>query len=186
MNRKKIAFVLVLCAIVYNVAGWVGNLIEDYLTQKYIIPEAYLSEVKTTYYPKEWVIAVFTEFNDMADGQTAVLFEKHEIDRKITIEDNSYIEIVPFFLKDPDGPTTIGRTIENPLNCRILLKTGMHYASFRTTLLHEYLHCIGFDHVDKQNDLMAPSENESTKIPDENIKEYAKKAAKKIWKNTKN
>jgi len=186
MTRKKFTVVFLMCLAMYQIVGFIGNQIEDYLTQKYIIPEAYISEIKTTYYPKEWVMAVLTEFNDMAGGDSAVLLEKHEIDRKITIEDNSYIEFVPFFLKDPEGPTTIGRTIEDPLNCRILLKTGMDYVSFRTTLLHEYLHCIGFDHVDKQNDLMAPSENESTKIPDENIKEYANKAAKKIWKNLKN
>lgn len=179
--------IVVLMAIVYMVAGWVGNKMEAYLLHKYIITDSYISEVKTRYYPKEWVMSVLHEFNDMAEGQEAVLFEKHKIDRKITIEDADDLSLLPFYLRDPEAPTYIGRTFENELNCRIILKTGMDYATFRTTLLHEYLHCLDFDHTEgDKNDLMYATDTESTEVSEENIKGYAKKVARKIWKNLKN
>lgn len=185
MKLYKILAVLGLCAVVYTVAGYIGDRIESHLLHKYIVPDAYIAEIKTKTYSKKDVLQVLHEFNSMAEGRDAVLFQKHVIDRKIIITDAEDLEIIPLFLREP-GRTTIGRALETELNCTIILKTGLDYATFRSTLVHEYLHCMGFDHVDADNDLMSAVDKDGVVIPEENIKEYAKKVADKIWKNLKN
>lgn len=172
--------------IAYGIGDQIGGAIKGHLLKKYIIPESYISEIHTTSYDKTWVTDVLKEFDAMAAPEQAVLFEKHVIDRKIVIQEVLDLDMVPFFLRSPDAPVTIGYALETELKCTIQLKTGLDYATFRRTLIHEYLHCMGYDHVDDNNDLMGAVETETTKITEENIKSYAKKVAKKIWKNSKN
>ena len=146
------------------------------------LPQSYISAVNTPYYSNEWTRVVLQEFNSMADNK-AVRFQRDVIDRPITIEEKDDLELAPPMLDDPNT-TTIGLAISTLKSCKIYLKTGLSYGTFRTVLLHEYLHCLDFDHVtNDKNDLMAPKDGFTT---EENIKGYAEKAAKKLWKNSKN
>lgn len=186
MKYQKIPAILICMLVAYAIGDMLGGAIKSHLLQKYIIPDSYISEIKTTSYDPTWVTDVLKEFNAMAAPKEAVLFEKHVIDRKIVVQEVLDLDMIPFFLRDPDAPVTIGYAVETEMKCTIQLKTGLDYATFRRTLIHEYLHCMGFDHVNDNNDLMGAVETESSQITEENIKGYAEKVAKKIWKNLKN
>jgi len=158
--------------------------VQGYFIEEYIVPEAYISSINTPYYSNAWTKQVLEEFNAMADGK-AVLFAPHVIDRPITISESEDLEVIPKFLRDPNyNLVTIGLAEREVMSCKITLKTNLDYATFRTTLIHEYLHCMGYDHVEGDpNDLMAPVDGN---ISEENIRKYAKDVARRIWKNSKN
>lgn len=186
MDTRKLPVILICMLIAYDIGDQIGGALKGYLLQKYIIPDSYIAEIQTTSYNEAWVTDVLKEFNAMAAPKQAVLFEKNVIDRKIVIQEVLDLDMVPFFLRAPDAPITIGYAMETELKCTILLKTGLDYATFRRTLIHEYLHCMGYDHVDNEHDLMGAVETVNSNITEENIKSYAKKVAEKIWKNSKN
>lgn len=186
MNHKTLPAILICMLLSYAIGDQIGGALKNYLLQKYIIPDSYISEITTTSYDKKWVTDVLEEFNGMAAPQEAVLFEKHVIDRKIVVQEVLDLDMIPVFLRDPEAPVTIGYALETELKCTIQLKTGLDYATFRRTLIHEYLHCLGYDHVNDENDLMGAVETVNSKITEENIKSYAQRVAKKIWKNSKN
>lgn len=179
---------LMIRLIIYWYIFWLSfpamTMLNQFLVAKYVIPEGYISTIHTPYYSNAWTQQVLEEFNAMGDGK-AVLFDQHVIDRPITIREKDDLEMVPKFLRDPEEElVTIGLAERGAYYCRITLKTGLDYATFRATLIHEYLHCMGYDHVENApNDLMAPVDGE---VSEENIRMYAKRVAKKIWKNLKN
>lgn len=154
------------------------------LIKKVFIPEGYIHTVNTPYYTDNRTMEVLKEFNKIGNGKS-VMFEQHYINRPITITEKDDLEIIPKFLRDPNEKTvTIGLAEVRAFECKITLKTGMDYATFRTTLMHEYLHCMGFEHVENdRDDLMAPIDGN---VKEENIKQYADEVSKRIWKNLKN
>lgn len=82
--------------------------------------------------------------------------------------------------------TTVGRAHVLYQKCDIQLarKQLRTEYDFKMTLLHEYLHCFGYEHVDNSKDLMYKYTNTVSK---KSIDEYAKDLAERIvWKNFKN
>lgn len=155
-----------------------------YITD-YVFPQSYVSVVNTPEYSSEWTYQVLNEFNEMGDGLAVNFSKPGRVDRPITIGEKDDLEIIPPFLRDPNYTmVTIGLAHVEDYSCKITLKTGLDYATFRTTLMHEYLHCLGYDHVDNDvTDLMTPADGP---ISEESIKKYAKDVASKRWKNSKN
>jgi hypothetical protein len=153
--------------------------------REFVFPQSYISIIDTPEYSSEWTYEVLNEFNAMGDGKAVNFSKPGRVDRPITIGEKADLEIIPPFLRDPNYTmVTIGRAYVEDYSCKITLKTGLDYATFRTTLIHEYLHCMGYEHVEGDpNDLMAPVDGQ---VPEENIRQYAKDVAKKIWKNSKN
>lgn len=69
--------------------------------------------------------------------------------------------------------------------CTITIEEGLNEYEYYLVLIHEYLHCLGYDHVDDPNDIMY---YELTDPSIDNIKKYAKEIEerRKKWMNSKN
>lgn len=159
--------------------------VKEHYIREIVFPQSYVQVVQTPHYSNEWTYKVLKEFNDMGDGHAVNFSKEGRVDRPITIGEKADLDRIPKFFRDPNYKlVTIGLAHIQDYSCKITLKTGLDYATFRTTLIHEYLHCMGYEHVEGDpNDLMAPVDGQ---VPEENIRQYAKDVAKKIWKNSKN
>lgn len=146
----------------------------------------YVASIDTPTYTNAYTKRVLTKFG-ASGGRHAVLFTSESliIRRKITITEVKTCEF-----KEDDGKIgrCVGRAECGMTECKIELLTGKTRKEYRLVLLHEYMHCMGFQDLkdkDKKYDLMYYSEN---KVSEKNIKEYAKKAHERqpVWKNLKN
>lgn len=139
----------------------------------YFFPDSHISSIDTPTYEEKNIRWVLDKFNEMCDIN--IVRYKHEsgLVRPIKIR-----EVDQFMF----SPATIGRAWVQRKACEIELLKDMDVVQFRTTLLHEYLHCMGYGHVSKRSgDLMSPTDGFITEA---NIEEYAKDLCKVIkWKN---
>lgn len=99
--------------------------------------------------PLEWdVLESLVFFNNKSTTDIVKFSGK----RPITIRKMTLFEEVIF------GPRVLGVAFPTFMDCKILLNMGnlREYDKdhFRTTVIHEYLHCLGYNHVDKYGDLM--------------------------------
>jgi hypothetical protein len=136
------------------------------LYSKTFFRNSYVRYINTSYYSKEDVLEVLQQFNDMGDG---VIVRFGSKGRHIDIYENTDL-----------GDRTLGQSLPMlPNRCKIYLKPGMDYSTFRETLIHEFLHCMGYVHEEYDEfDLMYPY---LTKIwKEDNIKDYAQKLKRKF------
>lgn len=108
----------------------------------------------------------------MLFGEVGGGIVKKQGTRPITITDLSALELYFF-------PRLLGRAYPYHDKCAIKMNPLiLDEDTFATTLLHEYLHCLGYLHVDKRGDLMYPYNNNITK---ESILNWADKVKKEIF-----
>lgn len=108
----------------------------------------------------------------MLFGQVGGGIVKKQGSRPITITDLSVLEVYFF-------PRLLGRAY--PYYNKCIIKMNPLIAdedTFITTLLHEYLHCLGYLHVDKRGDLMYPY---NTDITHESVLQWTEKVKKEIF-----
>lgn len=151
-------------------------IIYNKVNQRSVFLEGYVEKIATPYYTNTETIALLDEFNKYSDGNAVSYKDEHVFfTRKIHIYDTD---------KMP-SPTYVGVTYPGLFTCDIYLLRGLDYSTYRKVLFHEYLHCFGYNHVDKANDLMYYSVNDTN---EDNIKHYAIELGERIkkWKNLKN
>lgn len=128
------------------------------------IPHTYVKSIDTPTYDNKEVKKILDEFNEM--GNNDIVFYEGGF-RAITIGEGT----------EDDG--NVGEALPLPFNCDIRLSKTMHYKLMRETLLHEYLHCFGYDHVKEPGDLMYPTD--MYPATETSIKEYAKRLRRKLY-----
>jgi len=147
----------------------------------------YLSLVDTPTYTNNRTQRILLDFNELGGGE-AVIWGGQSIfgsilDRQITIKEAKTCE----YEKDNKLHKCVGIAHCSMVRCAIEVKTGMTPVEYRQVLLHEYMHCMGFDDLQEdkyKNDLMYFEENDASEI---SIQYYAEQAAERqeIWKSLK-
>lgn len=144
----------------------------------------YLALIDTPSYTNELTQRILIEFNELGSGE-AVIWGGQSIfgtilDRQITIKETDTCE----YEKNAEIHNCVGIAHCSVVRCDIEVKKGMKAPEYRQVLLHEYMHCMGFDDNKDPNDLMYETENVAPEI---NIHFYAEEAAERqrIWKNLK-
>lgn len=132
---------------------------------------SYIQQIDMPTYGNEQTKEILQEFNGMADNKI-ITFDKISFGRPVYITEMTQ-EIQEI------NAAAIGLTMPRLTECRVYVQKGLSHADFRETLLHEYLHCLGYDHVEDPTDLMyfmaIPVDKE------ENIRQYAKKVLEKFY-----
>ena len=105
-------------------------------------------------------------------------FNKMGYTKIVSYEGWRPIDILEFPKSDKKN-VTIGTAAVRIFDCQIYLKTSELYNStmVEQVIIHEYLHCLGYDHTSDPIDLMFPSYNESS---EENVRKYAEDAYKRL------
>lgn len=144
----------------------------------------YLSSIDTPTYTNDRTQRILLDFNELGGGE-AVIWGGQSIfgtllDRQITIKEIDKCE----FEKKGEIHYCVGIAHCSVVRCDIEIKKGMKALEYRQVLLHEYMHCMGFDDNQDPKDLMYETENVAPEI---NIHYYAEQAAERqeIWKNLK-
>lgn len=114
---------------------------------------------------------ILEDFNSLEDNKI-ISFKKIKYGRPVKIvEMSSFLEEL--------YPDALGITFPQADKCTITIKKNQFWMDYKETLLHEYLHCMGFDHSPNKYDIMykylIPVDKE------ENIKYYAKKLRNKYY-----
>jgi hypothetical protein len=131
--------------------------------------KSYIATINTPSYKN--TRKVLEEFNALGDNKIVSFSE---------IPDGRPIEIVEITPIDRQiSPGAVGTTYAKITRCTIKMAQGLDEIEYRETLLHEYLHCYGYDHVDDYKDLMYYSLFPVDK--EENIRHYAKEVKKKFY-----
>jgi hypothetical protein len=138
----------------------------------FLFPDSHISLIDTPTYEAKNIRSILDKFSEVCDID--IVRYKHVSGIKRTIE----IREVDQFMF---SPFTLGRAWVDVDKCYIELSKYMDIVQFRSTLLHEYLHCMGYEHtIRRTGDLMSPVDSE---ITEENIEEYAKDLCKVMkWK----
>ena len=131
--------------------------------------KTYIQSINTPTYSK--TEDVLLEFNSMGDN-LAVKFGEIENGRPITVEEMTVLDELMF-------GEAIGLAIPKLTRCTIKIRKGLSKLTFRETLIHEYLHCFGYMHVDDSKDLMYYALNPIDK--EENIRQYAKRVKREFY-----
>jgi len=138
-----------------------------------IFPGSHIELISTPGYSYEDTYYMLKVFNYYSDG--AVLFEPTVKNRPIYIYE---VKTIPLNVSSE----TIGVALPYVKYCYIYIKSGLDKYTYYQVLLHEYLHCMGYQHHLNDKDLMYYS---VVYASEENIKQYAKDLAKrnKKWLN---
>lgn len=136
---------------------------------KFFFNKTYIRSINLPSYPE--AENILKEFNSMGDNKI-VSFEEIPNGRPIDIAEMTQFDFIV-------APNAVGIARPRATNCTIGIKNGLDKPEFREVLLHEYLHCYGYDHSPDSTDLMYYSLNPIDK--EENIRQYAKKMKKKFY-----
>lgn len=127
----------------------------------------YIKYIDTPNYGEDTKI-ILENFNKLGDNQIV----KYNGTRPITIEEMSLGDELLY-------PGTLGFAVIYPTHCEIKLRTGAKLLEYKETVLHEYLHCFGYEHINDENDLMNPYETFIDK--EENIRYYARDLKERVY-----
>jgi hypothetical protein len=138
-----------------------------------LFPGSHIELINTPGYSNSDTLAMLRIFNNYSDG--AVLFEATEKNRPIYIYETNQFPVEV-------NPATIGLAFPAVKYCYIYIKSGLDKYTYYHVLLHEYLHCMGYEHHLRDDDLMYYA---IVYASEQNIKSYAINLAKrnKRWKN---
>ena len=129
----------------------------------------YIHSINTPSYPK--TREILEEFNSMADN-AIVSFDKIADGRPLDIAEMTPMDLII-------APDAVGIAYPRLSKCTIHVKPGLEDIIYREVLLHEYLHCYGYDHSTEPTDLMYFSVTYVDK--EENIRQYALKVKAKFY-----
>jgi hypothetical protein len=150
--------------------GYLSYVITIYYVSKLFFRNSYISKINTPTNSNLLVKKILEDFNALEDGKI-INFEP--------IINGRPIEILEW---EKDTDLLLGEAEPKIESCKIYLRPNLNYDILRETLLHEYLHCMGYLHVlyDK-NDLMYPRLT-AVGNKEKNIKDYAKSLRNKYGK----
>jgi uncharacterized protein YjaZ len=132
---------------------------------------SYINKINTTSYSQKDIKKVLDNFNKMGDN-VIVTYSGY---RPINISEAKVVE-------DGDKRSALGTASSNMYSCNIVIQSSMPPKKMRSVLLHEYLHCMNFRHVESLGDLMSAYLD---KFPSEkNIKGYAQKLKRLLYGNS--
>jgi hypothetical protein len=114
---------------------------------------------------------ILEEFNSYGNGKI-ISFDKIKNGRPVRIYEMTDFE-------ENLRPQILGSAWPMFTDCNIRIKKRQDFIDYRETLLHEYLHCMGYDHVPDMYDLMYESMISVDK--EENIRQYGKKVLEKFY-----
>ena len=137
---------------------------------KYKFKKTFIESLNTPTFPN--AREILQQFNSYGDNKI-VSFTAIENGRPIVIEEMTDIEENVLF------EDVAGLAYPKLTSCTIKLRRNLDTKELKDTLLHEYLHCYGYDHVDNPEDLMYYSINPVDK--ENNIREYAKKLKEEFY-----
>lgn len=136
----------------------------------FMFKNSYIAQINTPSYG-EYTKTVLEEFNSMGDNKI-ISFTEKKYGRPIVIHD------MPDIIEQAN-PETLGMAYPGLEGCTIFVKKKQFWMDYRETLLHEYLHCMGYEHTIYKNDLMykylIPVDKE------QNIRYYANELRKKYY-----
>ncbi len=104
----------------------------------------YIESIKTPSYPK--TKEILKEFNSMGED-VIVSFDKIANGRPLDIAEMTEIDMSLF-------PDAAGVAYPNLRKCSIRVRAGMDEIIYRAVLIHEYLHCYGYQHTSDSEDIM--------------------------------
>lgn len=134
--------------------------------QPRIIQGSYIRSIDAPTIGKERVKKILDKFNKMGYDEIV-----------------SYEGWRPIDIKEADklDGATIGLAKVRIFDCSIQLEANSLYSEnmVEQVILHEYLHCLGYEHTSDPTDLMFASYNESS---EDNIRKYAEDAFNRLKK----
>lgn len=151
-------------------------IVKNKVGQNSLFLDSHVETINTPTYTNTETLAILDWFNKVGGGSAVSYKDEHVlINRKIFIEEVNQ-------LPDKD---LVGLASYGIAECHIKVLKGLDFFYYREVLLHEYMHCFGYGHVDIPDDLMYYA---SSNVSEENIKRYAKELGQSVekWKNLKN
>lgn len=142
------------------------------LLLKYTIPQTYILTIDTPTYSNNATQEILEEFNKLGNYNAVKFGIRGQLGRPVTIKEMDENSLLYRYV----WPTAIGLTNVFLDKCIIYLKKGQNSITYRETVIHEYLHCMGYQHVTARNDVMYKADNKENK--DASIIKYAKELDK--------
>jgi hypothetical protein len=155
-------------AILTIVTGVRSGLLEVW--GRYYFKYSYIEVINTPSYSIQ-TKDILEEFDSLAPGKI-ISFDKIKKGRPIRI-----LEMTRFHREA--YPDSIGLAWPGFFSCDIRMRAGENPIEYREALIHEYLHCMGYDHSKDPTDLMYYSLMLVDK--EENIRQYAIKVWRKFY-----
>lgn len=155
-------------SIVFSVALMFGPTACMTIGKNFRYMDSFVVKIDTPHYGNDSTKKYLQYFNSLGDNK-AVSFdsENGKYDRTIVISELGTI---------PGKETTIGQAYPRWDHCHIVIEKGLDEYSYAMVLYHEYLHCLGYSHVEDPEDLMYYSLNWSSV---ENLRKYAQDVKKR-------
>lgn len=143
----------------------VGTALKDsafVLLEPVIFPVSYIKVIDTPTYGKENIKLILDFFNELGDNKIVKYKNDQILARPISI-----------YEKDFESLITLGDAAYSMFSCRIRLSKDMKSDPDKLlrVVIHEYLHCYGYGHLDADGDLM--NKFYSPSISAVNIQSYA-------------
>ena len=144
---KRIAKIILLLILIVHVLPGIQIILNNMGTSLY--PKTYISTLNVPEYQTE-IEDLFENINDFGHTLGFSDFIRYEGIRPIFINStNLYPKITNIW----------GLAYPHPLYCNILVHNGLTVEQTKATILHEYFHCWGFDHVEDPCDIMYHESN---------------------------
>lgn len=135
------------------------NLLGVFGTYQY----SYVSKIRTPSYGNFHTKKVLDKFNKLGDNK-AVMKDGYR----------------PIYIVEGDlTPGAVGVAYRLPLYCVIVVERNMPYYIYDQVLLHEYVHCFGYGHVEDDKDLM--NAYVSPYFDEKSIEKYAKEIKERFY-----
>ena len=146
----------------------------DWLVKPLYMKGSYIASIDTPSYGNK-VKEDLQYFSSLSNNEVVSFNKKHLYNRPIRITEKDDLAI-PFLQEEEKGMIILGRTFGVPFSASIVLRKGMKDAQLKSTVIHEYLHAMGYEHTDDEFDLMYPYSNDWQN----NFKEWADKLNKRL------
>lgn len=133
--------------------------------------DSFIVKIDTPTYGNDTTMLYLNYFNKLGNGKVLSYdSENGKYDRTIVIT-----EVDKF--ASSASEYTVGQAHPRWNHCLIEIKKGLDNYTYSLVLYHEYLHCLGYNHVkDDESDLMYPSLGWPSL---DNLKKYAKDVAER-------
>lgn len=172
----KLGLASVLIFIVFTYSLILGSYLRPYYRYKIIEPSyirnSYIAEIKGDLLD----IRLAEKYLDIFNNYGHYKIVKFKIETNMTKPRPIRIEIRELGETSYEqlyADKALALTYTTDKDCKIIMTTNLDsYKQFESTLIHELLHCYGYDHVNDEEDVMYPNDNPQVDLK-ENIKGYA-------------
>lgn len=172
---------LVLLSIVFVYSFMVSLLtFRPYYEYKIIEPNlmrnSYIAEIKGDLLDIELTKKHLDNFNQLGNNKI-LRYKVTEHPRPITIEIRA---LGVDFYEEINKDAILAYAQSDERGCKIVVRNDLvTETQFRNTLIHEFLHCYSYDHVNDEQDLMYSEDNPDVDM-EPSIRKYAKEVEERI------